>query len=157
MMNRTNLYSIAKRSAFIMLCYFSSCNSSVENQQTIAPKHERLLSFRSSKVYNSDQYRKLSVEDCREITSETFDHRTDTILYKQDTLYISYLIYLNSCGAYDGNIRFENDTLILLENNLSKQVCTSGRVDRFMFTIANPENKAYIVKRKLNSGVWLVD
>jgi hypothetical protein len=97
------------------------------------------------------------VEAKCEITSENFDHPTDTMLYKQDTLYISYLIYLNSCGSYDGNIRFANDTLILLENNLSKQVCTSGRVDRFMFTISNPENKAYMVKRKLNSGVWLVD
>jgi len=140
-----------------LVCNFYSCSDSAEAAQSTTEKHERLLSFKSTTIYNSDQYSKLSVEAKCEITSENFDHPTDTMLYKQDTLYISYLIYLNSCGSYDGNIRFANDTLILLENNLSKQVCTSGRVDRFMFTISNPENKAYMVKRKLNSGVWLVD
>lgn len=102
-----------------------------------------------------EAYLQLGIEVQTEIWTEDFDPSTDTLLFKQDTIYASYLIYLNSCGDYDCDIRFDADTLLLLENNISKSQCEDGRVDRFMFTIHNPENKAYVVRRQYNPGKWL--
>ena len=55
----------------------------------------------------------------QKLTDEVnFYPETDTILYYTDTLYVSYLTYVNSCADYDGNIEIKDDSLFLKAQNI---------------------------------------
>ena len=75
--------------------------------------------------------------------NKRFYSETDTIAYLNDTLYISYLTYVNACAVYDGNIEIQNDTIFLKAYNIGKHLCLSGRVDRFTYIILNPDKTEY--------------
>lgn len=83
-------------------------------------------------------------KEYQRLTDEiNFYPETDTIKYRKDTLYVSYLTYVNACAGYSGDIEIRNDSLILKANIVSDEVCSSGRIDRFIYKIHNPDNKKY--------------
>ena len=128
---------------------FYSCSvQSEKTDEKKIQKHDNLISFRCEFEMDMDELFDKSDEEYQKLTDDiNFNAKTDTILYLNDTLYISYLTYVNACAEYAGNIEFKNDTIILDAYNILDEVCASGELDRFIYTIYNPENIKYkIVK-----------
>ena len=82
---------------------------------------------------------------CPSMDEEGFCPETDSIIYKQDTIYISYIANVNNCGEYKGNVDIRNDSIFLEGNDVSDYACASFRLDRFIFEIHNPDNKEYTI------------
>ena len=77
-------------------------------------KHEKLISFSSERVLDMGEYLDLDEQARQRINdNKRFYSGTDTIVYSNDTLYISYLTYVNACADYDGDIEIQNDTIFL--------------------------------------------
>src|SRR5690606_6016969 len=88
----------------------------LKNEKTLSQtgRHKDLLYFSSSYVMEMDDLYDLSDSEIEIIHDDfKFNQKTDTITYKKDTIYISYLTYVNACAEYDGNIKFNRDTLTL--------------------------------------------
>lgn len=110
--------------------------------------HERLISFSSDFVMEIDSLFKLDSTLFREIHSENFFDKTDTIQFNNDEIYISYLGLINTCGDYVGDIRFERDTIVLDLINMRDYVCTSLTCYRIRFRIKNKGNKKYNIEKR---------
>ncbi len=134
-----------KRILFIgFVISIASCNYLTIKSEV--DKHEKLISFKSVLVMDMGEYLDLDEQERQRIYDNTrFYPETDTIAYLNDTLYISYLTYVNSCAIYDGNIEIRNDTIFLEANNIGEHVCMSGRLDRFIYVIFNPDNIEYTI------------
>lgn len=111
-------------------------------------KHADLIYFSSKFEMGMDELFEIPEIEYQRLTDRvSFHSETDTVLFLKDTLYISYLTYVNACAAYAGDIKFSSDTLFLTAINIKGEECTSGNIDRFVYKIFNPENKKYhIVK-----------
>ncbi len=72
---------------------------------------------------------------------------TDTIQYRENEIYISYLGIVNSCAEYAGDIRFMEDTIVLELKNKGGRECASQTCARIRFTIKNQGNRKYIIKK----------
>ena len=66
-------------------------------------------------------------------------------LYQNDTIVVSTLMEVNSCGESIGDIKISHDTLYLLTKNVANEVCTSVVFKKFTYFISNPGNKQYII------------
>jgi len=69
-------------------------------------------------------------------------------IYKKDTLIVSTLIEINSCGETVGEIDFSNDTLYLLTKLISNEACASVVFHKFTYVIQNLENEKYFIVSK---------
>ncbi len=83
----------------------------------------------------------------RNIYSQDFNNKTDTVEYRGNYIYISYLSMVNGCSEYDGDLEFKADSIILKLDNTSGIECTESRCDRLVYKIRNPENKKYKIKK----------
>lgn len=60
-----------------------------------------------------------------------------------DLIYITGYVEANACGQYIGNLKYKNDSIILLYNLVSDEVCTSTSIEKATFIIKNPKSKKY--------------
>lgn len=147
--------SMTDRIFILILAIMCSCtNNSEKKKETHSlpqiQKNEKLISFRCKFVMNSEEMSSKSDKEFQQLIDHVnFYIETDTIHYRTDTLYISYLNCVNACGSYDGNIEFHNDSLFLKAIDIGEISCCSERIDRFIYKIYNPDNKKYkIIKDK---------
>jgi hypothetical protein len=110
-------------------------------------KHARLLSFNSKTVMSVDDIVAADTTFIKEIYSEKFNPKTDTIAYRDDLIYISYLSIVNGCANYDGNLKFKSDSVLLELDDISDSACTEPRCDRLIYQIQNPERKRYKIQK----------
>lgn len=138
----TNNYkSISKALSWIVITLIISCS----NHEQVR-KHEQLIYFKSQFVIDMDEIFDRPETEYQRLTDNlNFYPETDTIKYENDTIFISYLTYVNACAKYSGDIEIKNDTLILKATNVLEEECTSGRIDRFTYKIYNPDNKKYTI------------
>jgi len=138
----TNNYkAIQKAFCLIIITIGLSCSNQEPDR-----KHEQLIYFNSQFVMDMDEIFDLSEKEYQRLTDDiNFYPETDTIKYENDTIYISYLTYVNACAKYSGNIEIKNDTLILKAKNILEEECASGRIDRFIYKIYNLDNKEYTI------------
>lgn len=66
-------------------------------------------------------------------------------MYSGDTLYVSTLHEVNSCGEYIGFIKYSGDTLFLLKKIIGDEVCTSNEFHKFSYTIVKENIEKYNV------------
>lgn len=81
------------------------------------------------------------------VYSDNFSDKTDTIQFRDDEIYVSYLGIVNGCTDYAGDIQFKGDTIILNLINKGEYACTSQTCDRIKFKIKNEGSKKYIIKK----------
>lgn len=131
----------------IIICIFIVISMASCNYRTIQiEKHEKLISFSSKRVLDMGEYLDLDEHARQRINdNRRFYSGTDTIAYSNDTLYVSYLTYVNACAHYDGDIEIQNDTIFLRSSIIAEHVCMSGRVDRFVYVIFNPDKIEYTI------------
>lgn len=110
-------------------------------------KHERLIKFNNYTVMNVDEIILSDSTFINDIYSNEFNKSTDTIEYKDQYIYVSYLSIVNGCATYEGNLEIKSDSIILKLNNISGIECTEIRCDRLIYKINNPENKRYTIKK----------
>lgn len=136
-----NYIAILKIFSLTIITLVLSCSNHEQDR-----KHEQLISFNSQFIMDMDEIFDRPEREYQRLTDEfNFYPETDTIKYKNDTIYISYLTYVNACAKYSGNIEMRNDTLILKAKNILEEECASGRIDRFIYKIYNPDNKKYTI------------
>ncbi|SCY99386.1 hypothetical protein [Flavobacterium caeni] len=146
----------------IILLTFFSCNEKKSNsiqkeyetvQETAAEAakkfkpNKNLIDFKIGKGLSEDEVSKLQEEQLAYLNSEQFNPKTDTINYKKDEIYISYLTFLPSGPEYRGDFKIENDSLILEIVPFTDVVLSEQFADRIVFKIANPSNKKFKVKK----------
>lgn len=130
--------------SIICCCTNSSVRKSDNNKVVKIPKNERLIFFRNKQIMNSEEMSRKSereFQQLHEISNFHFD--TDTIKYVKDTIKISFLLCVNACESYTGDIEFRKDSLILKRINTGDILCMSERVDRIIYQIYNPMNQKY--------------
>jgi hypothetical protein len=125
----------------VVIVLIQACSSSINET-----KHKQLIGFKNQFVMDMDELFEKPDTEYQKLTDEVnFYPETDTILYKSDTLYISYLTYVNSCAEYGGDIEIKGDSLFLKAKNVGEYECASGRIDRFIYTLQNPNNQKYTI------------
>jgi hypothetical protein len=82
-------------------------------------------------------------ENYQKIEANNFDPKTDTILYDNGQIYVSYLSIVNGCGQYTGDIEIRSDSLFLKLVDVVGIACTEERCDRLVYRIKNKDNKEY--------------
>ena len=132
--------------SILILSSCTNCNNRNENslKQEEIQKNDKLISFRNYTIKDMNKINSLpqkTRESLRDYKKFHFD--SDSIYLIKDTLYISYLSYVNECGSYDGDIEIHDDTLFLRIKDISEINCMSERIDRFIFKIYNPEHRKY--------------
>lgn len=128
----------------ILLLLLNCCNTQRRSEFT---PDDRLISFDDEFVMEMDSLMELDTSFYEAIFSAHFFDRTDTILFDENEIYISYLGVVNGCADYAGDIKFNGDSLILDLINTGNYVCTSQTCNRMRFRIKNEEKKKYIIKK----------
>ena len=127
----------------LLMTIFLSC----KKQEQQLPAHraykanENLISFDLS--YN------ITHEEARmpNMSLMEFDPKFDTIEYKKDELYISYITLLVGCREFHGDIEVKEDSLILKLPNFGEVACTEAETARVKYRIKNPNNIKYKIKK----------
>lgn len=65
--------------------------------------------------------------------------------FNQDTLNVSTLYEVNSCAETIGRIRFSNDSLFLLVEQIGSEACTSIEFRKYYYVIVKKGIKDYII------------
>lgn len=78
---------------------------------------------------------------------ESYLNRDFEVKYLNDIIYISKIMEVNTCGSYNGDVEFIEDSLILKYILTSEEICTSTSIDRVTYIVRNP--KQYKFKLKL--------
>jgi hypothetical protein len=107
--------------------------------------NERIKSFNIETYLSADDMHKIKESEYKRIWSNKFDKISDTILYKKDEIYISYLTLTNGCANYVGDINLIHDSLYIKLINTRDYVCTEQGIDRVRFRINNPYNNKYTI------------
>lgn len=132
----------------ILMFSLASCGNSVKKEdKAIRNIHQRLISFKDSTVMEVDSIASLDSNFLKKLSSEDLNEQTDTIFYSSGEIYVSFLLIVNGCTRYGGNIDFKKDTLFLKLDELSDTACTEVRCDRLVYKISNPKNEKYIIKK----------
>jgi hypothetical protein len=108
-------------------------------------RNERLTDFRSRTIIAMSELDKIPKENYLEIASEEFNPKTDTILFDNNLISVSYLAIVNGCGRYRGDIVVKSDSIFLKLTGIGEYACNGERCDRLVFTIKNPGNKQYTI------------
>ncbi len=127
-----------------LIVFLSSCGAKTKTE--FIP-HEKLISFSDIFVMEIDSLLTLDSTVQQSIYSDKFSDKTDTIQFRDNEIYISYLGITNGCAHYAGDIQFKEDTIILDLINKGDYVCTSETCDRIKFKIRNEGDKKYIIKK----------
>lgn len=110
-------------------------------------RNKRLLIFKSKAVMNVDEIVAQDTTYINKIYAKEFNDKTDTIEYRGNLIYISYLSIVNGCSNYDGDLKFKSDSIILMLNNISGIECAETRCDRLIYTVQNLDKKRYKIKK----------
>ncbi len=65
------------------------------------------------------------------------------VKYLDDLIYVTIYVEANACGQYVGNIKYKQDSIILVYRLVSEEVCASTSIEKATFIIKNPKNKKY--------------
>lgn len=135
---------------FFAFIVFISCDGKSQKeayQETFIdfkPK-ENIASFKISEIVNGEYS-----DNCPDsLFAKNFDPKTDTIVYNEREIYISYLAGLTGCVKYEGDIEIKNDSLILKLVPINNLACTELNIGRVIFRIKNPENLTYKIAKSL--------
>ena len=109
--------------------------------------HDRLIDFQSHTTMNVDQIIESGEKNCKQLYSNKFNPKTDTVRYEKDVIYVSCLSIVNECADYVGNINIKEDSIILKLINIGELECTEPRCDRLIYKIKNANGKRYKIKK----------
>ncbi len=129
--------------ALLVVCVLSCSN---DKKQEIKI-NKRLVSFNDNFAMEIDSLLLLDSSFRKGVYSNEFYEKTDSIIYRPNEIYISYLAIVNACAYYTGNFLCNGDTLKLQLIDTGDIACASQRCDRVTFTIKNPDNKKYIIRK----------
>lgn len=107
--------------------------------------HERLVDFSSNTVWTMTELTGFDEQTWKALGSKEFNSETDTLLFEEGEIYISYLSLVNGCAQYAGNLDIADDTINLKLVNIADVACTELRCDRLKFVIENIANKSYVI------------
>lgn len=130
--------AITQHLVFLYLLFgFLSCSNRDNRHRT----HERLI-FSSSSFL---------MEDGEEMDSyykdrDKFSANYRNVEYIDDTIKVSTLHEINSCGNIIGDIAINGDTIILLTKHIDNYSCASSVYYQFDYLINNPKEKKYIIE-----------
>lgn len=131
---------------FLLFTILTSCIEENRNKAKISwIPNEKLIDFDIQTVMTMDDIFELSDDESEKLHSDKFNPKTDTIIYKKNEIYITYLALTNGCAKYGGDLEIKNDTILLKLININDTECTEQSGDRVRFRIKNPENKRYTV------------
>jgi hypothetical protein len=131
------------RNAALGIVFLAVVAASCKTDKVEFQKHERLAEFRSWTVMGMDDLARASEQTYLQIESEQFNPETDTILYNNNSIYISCLSIVNGCGRYSGDIQMRSDSIFLNLVTVVEFACARERCDRLVYKIDNPENRKY--------------
>ena len=134
----TNMIKIILRLVIPGIVILYSCQTQPSDNWI---KHERLLTFKSKFISDVNDV----TDDLYFNNPESFFQNNYTETYLNDTLIVSYLIDINACSQFIGNIEILNDTIKLITKDIAEEQCASASIERFTFMITNPENKKYTI------------
>lgn len=149
--NYSNVVSMKIASAIKLLLLMTLLFTAAcirQNKITQVVQNKRLLNSRSKFTYGADSVERLDSNVYNGITAQSLNKKTDTIIYRNNEIYISCLKITNGCSEYVGDIQFDKDTLKLIVINTSDRVCSESNIWRITYRIANSLNKRYIIKKE---------
>jgi hypothetical protein len=121
--------------------------STCRTKKTEFRRNDNLLDFKSTTAFEIDELIESGEQLLDAIYSDKFVAMTDTIIFKDGMIYISYLSIVNDCGNYAGDIEIKSDSIILQLIDTVGLSCTGQRCDRLIFKIKNSENRKYKIKK----------
>ena len=118
----------------LVLIVFVQCNNKKEVKNDIL-------------AYSTNEY---VMEDGNKVDGyyvdrEKFIQPYVSIKYLEDTIKVSTLHEINSCGKTTGNIEVIGDTIRLLTHSNSDVSCSSVKFNKFYYTIINSKRKKYFI------------
>ncbi|AWA31154.1 hypothetical protein HYN48_14215 [Flavobacterium magnum] len=129
------------------LALFISCRKTAEENAIEFQPNKNLIDFKITHGLNEDEVYKLNDDQLQYLNSEKFNPKTDTIMYKKNELYISYLTFMTSGPEYRGDFKIKGDSLLLEIIPFADYALTEQMADRIVFKIANNENKKFKIKK----------
>jgi len=132
---------------FLFTILSFSCQNSEKKKKSefINNRNKNIIDFKTETVMNMDELINAGEKRYKEISSSDFNKKTDTLSFKNQQIYISYLALVNGCAKYSGDFKIINDSLFLKLFNIGENECTEQRVDRVIFKIDNKENRQYTI------------
>lgn len=124
-----------------------SCTERTSTKSNKIKRDKRLLTFSAKMIYTVDSLEKLDNKIYQAISSQTFNSKTDTIVYLKNKIRVSFLRNAEGCAEYVGDVKFNKDTLKLLFINASGVYCTEENTWRLVYEIQNTNNRKYIVEK----------
>lgn len=124
---------------------FISCISKNPEKKNIN-KHTsnpNLISFKLKYDVTKEELAKIT-----SLRSSAFNTATDTIQYRENEIYISYVGGLVGCVEYAGDFEIKNDSLLLKLVHLNNEACTEIETARVTYRIKNPDNIQYKIGKK---------
>jgi hypothetical protein len=127
----------------VIFILFTSCQS--RKQEILDKRNKNLLDFKSKTVLDMDEIVERGEKKFQELNSPNFNSKTDTIRFKDNNIYVSYIALVNGCAEYIGDINYKNDSIFLNLINVGEYECTEQRADRLTFIINNPKNRKFAI------------
>lgn len=119
-----------------------SCSNSTDKKQTDKTKtHERLIDCKTKYIMEDGKEADSYHEDYENFIKDYFSEEQNG-----DTLIVTTLIEVNTCGKTIGDIEFLGDKLFLKTRQITDEVCASTMFEKFTYRIHNPEKKKYEIQ-----------
>jgi hypothetical protein len=125
----------------ILFFYLFGCSY---NREAI---NERLIDFNYRYISDSDSIYNLKKCERDKILNDFVSPKYDTIIYKDNEIYISFLTMATGCSKYKGNVSFSKDTIQLSIFNTSDESCSEQNCYRLFYKVSNPDNRKFIIKK----------
>lgn len=124
------------------LLAFISCDQINSDKKLLTEtKNKKLIGFKTLFLAEHGDHKYEDLE--KELNKKNVE-----IKYINDIIYVSYLDELNACGQYDGNIEINGDTIKLIVDLISDEVCASTSIEKITFLIDNPNGEKKIIKKQ---------
>jgi hypothetical protein len=139
-MNKLNL----NRLTIIVIITFAlySCSNLTDKKITDKTKtHQRLIDCKSKYVMECGEELDGDLQDYEKLKKEYF-----SVEQNGDTLIVTTLNEVNSCGKTIGFIEFSGDSLFLKTRQIADDVCTSTMFEKFTYRILNPDKIKYKIR-----------
>src|SRR5690554_486183 len=119
----------------------SSCINSTDNEKSVKTiPHERLIDCKAKFVMEDGEEADGYHENYHNFIKDYF-----SVEQKGDTLIVTTLIEVNSCGKTIGDIKFSGDTLFLRTKQIAEELCASTMFEKFTYRIYNPKKIEYVI------------
>jgi len=126
----------------ILTFVLSSCSNSTDKKLTEKSKtHERLIECKTKYVMEDGEEADGYHEEYENFIKDYFSEEQIA-----DTLIVTTLIAVNTCGKTIGNIEFSGDTLFLKTRQTADELCASTMFEKFTYRIHNPDKKKYEIQ-----------